>query len=331
MSARPDGPVVVMAALELPTDSLDIEEEVLGGLGATVLDLRDRPLRSILPELASADALLTEGIETVDAEIIGGLDRCRVISNFAVGNDRIDVAAASARGILVANVPDYCTVDVAEHTIALLLAAWRKLPRAERVARSGHWGLAGLLPLRRLSGRTLGLLGFGRIAREVAVRARGLGMVVVAHDPYVSAAEVDGVQLVARDELLRRADILSLHLPATPETMGSVDAATLAALRPGAVLVNAGRGSIVDEAALADALRSGHLAAAAADVLRAEPPPDDHPLLALDGFICTPHMAYYSDESLVDLRRCGATNARIALEGGVPATAVNASALTAQR
>jgi D-3-phosphoglycerate dehydrogenase len=274
-------------------------------------------------ELATADALLTEGIERVDADVIAGLDRCRVISVYAVGTDGVDVGAARTRGIVVANVPDYCAIDVAEHTVALILAAWRKLPAAQRVARSGDWGLDDLRPLRRLHGRTLGLLGYGRIAREVAVRARGLGLQVLAHDPYVAtSAARDGVRLCGREELLRASDVLSIHLPSTPETAGSVDAATLALLPPGAVVVNAGRGAVLDEDALLDALHSGRVAAAGLDVLRREPAPPEHPLLALEAVVCTPHMAYYSEESLLALRRGAALNARTVLEGGVPATVV---------
>ncbi len=151
---------------------------------------------------------------------------------------------------------------------------------------------------------------------------------MLAHDPYLArGGEIGGVRLCPRDELLRASDILSLHLPATAETAGSVDAAALALLPDGAVLVNAGRGAVIDEGALLAALRSGRLAAAALDVLESEPPPPDHPLLALDSVICTPHMAYYSEQSLIALRRGGATNARVVLEGGMPPSVVNGAAL----
>jgi D-3-phosphoglycerate dehydrogenase len=327
-TGHPRGPIVVVAAVEFPGELLDVEEEAFAGLGATILDLRDRPLGSILGELARADALLTEGIERVDATVIAAMHQCRVIGVYAVGTDGVDVDAATAKRILVANVPDYCTIEVAEHTIALVLAAWRRIPRAERVARSGNWAIDDLQPVRRLAGRTLGLLGYGRIAREVAVRALGFGVNVLAHDPYLDAhGEVDGVRLCGREELLRASDILSIHLPATAETIGSVEAASLALLPDGAILVNAGRGAIVDEVALLAALQSGRLAAAAVDVLSCEPAPTDHPLLALDTVICTPHMAYYSEESLAALRRGAATNVRLVLEGQLPGSVVNGEVL----
>jgi D-3-phosphoglycerate dehydrogenase len=312
-------PVVAVAALELPTFVLDVEEEVFSGLGAAILDLRDRPLEELRSELATADALLTEGLQRVDAEVIEGLERCRVISVYAVGTDGVDVACARARGIVVAHVPDYCSIDVAEHTMALILAAWRRLPLAERVARTGDWSLDDLRPVHRLYGRTLGLLGYGRIAREVALRARALGVEVLAHDPYVTVTAGDGVTLCDRDELFRSSDVLSIHLPSTPATAGAVDARALALLPRGAIVVNAGRGAVLDEDALLQALRSGHVRAAALDVLCREPAPPDHPLLALDTVICTPHMGYYSEESLVVLRRAAAENALAVLEGRTPA------------
>ena len=303
--------VVVVAAVELPSERLDIEERILGQIGATVLDLRDRPLASIRAELVIADAVMTEGIERLDGETVRSLQRCRVISVYAVGTDRIDVAAAEERGITVANVPDYCTTEVAEHTMALILAAWRKLPRAERVARSGTLALNELLPLHRLHGKTLGLLGLGRIAREVAVRAKAFGLQVIAHDPFVDAAAAEqlGVALCSFDELLATSDVLSIHVPLSDDTRGCIDSRALALMPAGAFLVNAGRGGVVDEAALLDALLSGHLAGAALDVLTSEPADPAHPLLALDSVLATPHMAYYSEEALVALRVATSENA----------------------
>ncbi len=321
----------VVCAVDVPSERLDVEEEILAAAGVELLDLRDRPLDSIRDELAAADAVLTEalGRDRFTAERIGWLARCRVISVYAVGTDGVDLGAASARGIAVANVPGYCTDDVAEHTLALLLAAWRKLPRAERVARSGDWGLEPLRPIPRLAGRTVGLLGFGRIARAVAARLAGFRVTVLAHDPWgdPAAAAGLGVRLVGLEELLRASDAVSIHLPLTAETSGLLDRRRLALLRPGAVLVNAGRGGVVDEEALLRALTSGALGAAALDVVAAEPPAPDHPLLALPRVIATPHMAYYSEDSLLDLRRAVASNAAAVLRGEPVADVVNAAAL----
>ncbi|MFN0156317.1 MAG: C-terminal binding protein [Gaiella sp.] len=310
-------PVVVVAAVELPSERLDIEERILGHVGATVLDLRARPLASIRAELIGAAAVMTEGIERLDAETIRSLKQCRVISIYAVGTDRIDVAAAEECGIAVANVPDYCTTEVAEHTMALILAVWRKLPRAERLARRGTLALDGLLPLHRLEGRTLGLLGLGRIAREVAVRANAFGLRVIAHDPHVTPATAAsfGVEVCSFDDLLAASDVLSLHVPLSDDTRGCIDSRALSRMPKGAFLVNAGRGGVVDETALLDALSSGHLAGAALDVLTSEPVDPAHPLLALENVIVTPHMAYYSEEALVALRVATAENALAVLRG----------------
>ncbi len=322
-------PLVVCAALELPSERLDVEEKILAPIGATVLDLRDRPLASIACELAHADAIITEGIERLDAGVIGALQRCRVISVYAVGTDGVDVAAATARGIVVANVPDYCTTEVAEHTLALILAVWRKLPSAERIARSGVWGLDSLRPVRRLAGCTVGLLGLGRIAREVAARLLPFGVTVLASDPEVdpAAAAGLGVRLCGLDELLRSSDVLSIHVPLTDETRGLVDATALDRLPPGAVVVNAGRGGVVDEVALLDALRSGHVAAAGLDVLTSEPADPAHPLLADDNVVCTPHMAYYSEDSLLALRVGAAENVLAVLRRELPLSVVHPEAV----
>lgn len=319
------GPVVAYAAVEIPAARLDVEEEILGAAGIGVLDLRDLPLAAIAGRLATADAIVTEGIERLDAAVVESLERCRGLSIFAVGTDGVDVAAATRRGIPVANVPDYCTVEVAEHTVALILAAWRKLPQAQRVARGGSFALDPLLPLRRLGGHTVGLLGFGRIAREVASRLRAFEVELIAHDPVAGgeAAATLGVQLVDLETLYRRAHVLSIHVPLTEATRGLVGAAALAALPEGAVVVNAGRGGVVDEDALAAALRSGRVAGAGLDVLAAEPPPVDHPLLGIESVLVTPHMAYCTDESLHQLRLGAAANARAMALGERPATVVN--------
>jgi D-3-phosphoglycerate dehydrogenase len=325
---------VVAAAAEVPSEQLDVEEAVLAEIGAELIDLRARPLDEIAGVLHGADGILTEalGRDRFDAARIAGLERCRVISVYAVGADGIDVDAASKLGIAVVNVPHYCTVEVAEHTIALLLAGWRRLRAAERVARSGSWGLDELRPVHRLAGRTVGLLGFGRIAQEVARRLAGFGVDVVAHDPYADAeaATALSVELCGLDELLRRSDILSIHAPLTDETRALLDRDRLALLPGGAVVVNAGRGGIVDHDALLEALEEGRLAGAALDVTGVEPADPDDPLLARGDVVCTPHMAYYSEESLVELRRSVARNAATVLTGGRPESTVNAAALGAR-
>lgn len=313
---------VVCAASEVPSEVLDVEAAVLAEVDAELVDLRDRPLDAIVDELAHADAVLTEalGRDRFDAARIAQLERARVISVYAVGADGVDAAAAAARGIVVANVPTYCTVDVAEHAVLLLLAAWRKLPTAQAVARSGDWGLEPLRPLRRLRGAAVGLVGFGRIAREAAARLAPFGVELLAHDPAGDADEAErlGVRLCPLDELLAASHAISIHVPLTPSTRGLIDARALDLLRPGAVVVNVGRGGVVDEEALLAGLESGHVGAAALDVLAAEPPEASHPLLHHDRVIVTPHTAYYTEDSLRDLRTTVARNAALVLSGQEP-------------
>jgi D-3-phosphoglycerate dehydrogenase len=315
---------VVLVGCEIPSD-LALERAVLAEAGATLVDLRSSPVADVVPQLVTADAILTEATDALTGPVIERLESARVISVIAVGTDGVDIAAATRAGIPVANVPGYCALEVADHTVALALAAWRKLPASERVARSGSWALDGLQPIARMSGRTCGLLGLGQIAREVARRLPAFGFRVIAHDPFAGAsvAEELGIELVGRDELFARSDLLSLHAPLTADTANVVDRRTLALMPRGAVLVNAGRGGLVDHDDLLDALLSGHLAAAALDVFDVEPAPPDHPLLALPNVICTPHMAYYSEEALTQLREEAARNVARALRGEPIASIVN--------
>lgn len=312
----------VCVAAEVPSDVLDIEQAILAEVGAELIDLRSRPLDASVPELATADAILTEalGRDRFDAARIAQLERCRVISVYVVGTDGVDAAAAAARGIVVTNVPTYCTVDVAEHAVMLLLAAWRKLPLAATVGRSGAWGLEPLRPIRRLRGSTVGLVGFGRIARETAARLAPFGVELLACDPAGDPEEAArlGVRLVELDELLARSHAVSIHVPLTPGTRGLLDASALALLTAGAVVVNVGRGGVVDEDALLDALERGAVGAAALDVLAAEPPETSHPLLHHERVTVTPHMAYYTEDSLRDLRTTVARNAALVLSGQEP-------------
>ena len=216
--------------------------------------------------------------------------RLRVISAPASGTTPSTWSAASARGVAVCFAPDAPTVSTAEHTVALLLAVTKDI--SGWVNRSSA-AQPGAVPGIELDGQTLGLFGFGRIARRVAVVARALGMHTIAHDPFVAADE-EGVTLVDADELWRRSDVLTLHAPATPSTRHVIDARTLAAMRPGAFLVNCARGSLVDHDALLDALERGHLAGAALDVTEPEPLPADHPLRRHPRVVITPHIASHT-------------------------------------
>lgn len=295
---------VVVTGYGIPSD-LALERAGLAGAGAVLVDARGVSEAELDARLPEADGVLTEIGTRFDRERLARMERCRIISVAAAGTDVIDVAAAAEHGIAVTNVPHYCVAEVADQAFALLLAVWRKLPAAQAIARSGSWELDELRPIRRLRGRTLGLIGYGAIGRSVAGRAWAFGMEVVAHDPLVERADVP---LLPLEGVLERADILSLHVPLTAETAGLIGRDELRRLPRGAVLVNASRGGVVDSDALVEALRDGRLAGAGLDVLPEEPPPPGHPLLAMENVVVTPHMGYYSEEALDDLRRAAVEN-----------------------
>lgn len=241
----------------------------------------------------------------LDEKLIAQLRSCQLIVRCGSGFDLIDVVAARTRGIEVSYVPDYGTVDVAEHALALMLAVSRRLVDLDRVVRYGGWpSYAQAGTMHRLAGRRLGLVGFGRIAQRLAGVARALGMIVQGYDPHTGSEVFArcGVEGVTSAELLARSDVISLHVPLTAATTGLVDDAFLGRVRPGSILVNTSRGELVDEAALARALRDGRLAGAGLDVLATEPPSAHHPLLGLPGVVISPHSAAFTEEALASVR-----------------------------
>jgi phosphoglycerate dehydrogenase-like enzyme len=262
-------------------------------------------------DLPRADVVIA-GSRRWDGPAMDLAPQLRVISRVGVGYDTVDVAAATARGVAVCFAPDAPTVSTAEHTVALLLAVTKNL--------SG-WSTRssltepGALPGIELDGRTLGLFGFGRIARRVAVVARALGMLTIAHDPFVDLAFGPEVTLVDADELWRRSDVVTLHAPATPSTRHVVDTTALAAMPPGSFLVNCARGSLVDHDALLHALERGHLAGAGLDVTDPEPLPADHPLRRHPRVVITPHIASHTAVGRLWLYRHAIDNALAVLAG----------------
>jgi phosphoglycerate dehydrogenase-like enzyme len=256
-----------------------------------------------------------------DARLLGRLGACRVLARCGAGYDNIDVAAARARGVQVTYVPEYGTDDVAEHALALLLACARRLAASDRAVQAGGWPSFGELgPMRRLGGSTLGLIGFGRIARALAARAIGLGMQVVASDPYVSArvAEPAGVRLCSMDEVLEQAQYLSVHVPLTQDTRHLIGAAALGQMRSDCYLINTSRGQVVDQQALVDALDAGQIAGAALDVLDREPPAPGSAILHRANVLITPHSAALTEEALGEVRRTALADVLRVLSGEPP-------------
>lgn len=322
------GPLVVVTDSVFPT--LEPAREVLASIGAE-LRLAEAPDPARVAALAQeADALMVTYMP-IGAELIQQLRRCRIIARFGIGVDNVDVPAATRAGIVVTNVPDYCIDEVSDHALALLLALARRLFPADRSVRAGTWSVRVVTPIHRLRGRVLGLVGFGKIARALAQKARALGLEVLAFDPYLSPefVEAQGARPVSLEELLQRSDFISIHVPLTPETRHLFNDEIFQKVKPGAFLINTARGPIVDEGALLRALDSGRLAGAALDVLEQEPPPADSPLLRREDVILTPHIAFYSEESLVDLQTKAAQEVVRVLQGQPPRNPVNPEVLEA--
>jgi D-3-phosphoglycerate dehydrogenase len=283
--------------------SLDVARDVLAAIGAEVQLASASTPEAILTIASGADALLVTYAK-ITAEMIGQMPRCRIISRFGIGVDNVDLDAATAAGIVVTKVPDYCIDEVSDHTMALLLAAARKITVSNAQVHAGRWEMKAVVPMHRLRGRVLGLVGFGRIPQLVAPKATSFGLRVLAFDPF-APPEVfarEGVESVEFADLLARSDYVSIHTPLLPETRGLFNADAFVRMKKGAYLVNTARGPIVDEAALARALDEGRLAGAALDVMPQEPPVGS-PLVGRDDVIITPHTSFYSEESLIELQR----------------------------
>jgi phosphoglycerate dehydrogenase-like enzyme len=274
------------------------------------------------------------GVKPLRAPEIEGLRSTGLLIRAGIGYDIIDVPAATAKGIYVANVPDYCVEEVADHTVLLLMASWRRLTELEHVWHEGKWVNPAITPpVRRTRGKRLGVVGFGRIGRAVAERARGFGWEVVAYDPFLGgdAVRAAGASPVDLDGLFTTSNAVTLHSPLTPETHHMVSAARLASVPEGFVLVNTSRGGLIDIEALDAALERGRVAAVGLDVLEDEPAPDlSRPIFQRPNVLLTPHLAWYSQEARVDLARLAAENAYRYIQGERPWNIVNPDADRAQ-
>jgi D-3-phosphoglycerate dehydrogenase / 2-oxoglutarate reductase len=303
----------------------DAEVEILARVGARLVERPCSTEEELIERGREAAGILTLD-EPLTARVIGSLDRCRVISRFGIGVDKVDLAAATAAGIVVTNVPDYCVDEASDHALALLLAVERRIPALDASVRQGRWDTAGVAgPVRRLRGRRVGVIGFGRLGAPFARKAAALGLDVAVHDPFVDdeVIEAAGARPLPLDELIATSDIVSLHLPLTPETHHVLDRRRIFSMPAGAVLVNTSRGALVDEEALVEALEEGRLGGAGLDVFEQEPPAPDHPLLALPNVVVTSHSSHYSLESGAEMRQRAFTNVADVLAGRPPRSPVN--------
>jgi len=284
------------------TDDLPIERRAVEGIGGA-LTVGHCATEDDVIELANdADAILYD-YAPITGRVISALKRCRVIVRYGVGLDRIDLDAAKEAGIEVRYLPGWSAEEVSDHAIALIFALARKLLPLDRWVRDGNWGYAGEQRTVRIVGKRLGLIGLGAIARRVAAKAIGLGLSVVAHDPFVGpcAFEEAGVQPASLDQLLASSDFVSLHVPLNASTAGLLGAKEFGQMKEGAFLINTARGGLVDEPALVAALRSEQLAGAGLDVFADEPPSSDCPLFGIESVVLTPHMACYSEVSMDEM------------------------------
>ena len=308
------GPVIAVTDTVFP--SLDPAKTALARLNPTYRMSKSVDAEDIVAVAKDADAVLVTYAK-LTRDVLMQLTRCRAIGRFGLGVDNIDLATAKEKGIAVNYVPDYCIREVSDHAMALLLALIRKIPLSNKLVQSGRWEMPAVVPIRRIEGTVLGLIGFGHIPRLVAPKAQAFGIKVIAYDPFAKpdvfkAAAVEGVDL---DTLLKTSDYVSVHAPLLPGTRGMLNAAAFGKMKKGAYIVNTARGPLIDEPALVAALDSGQVGGAGLDVVAAEPLAKDSPLLGRDNVIVSPHTAFYSIEALDELQTKCATDVARVLSG----------------
>jgi D-3-phosphoglycerate dehydrogenase len=309
----------------------DIERAILEPVGAEVVALQAKSEDDLLEAVRDCDAVMNQ-YARVGAKAISVMQRCQVIARYGIGVDIVDVEAATGRGILVTNVRDYCTEEVADHAIALWLTLARKLWEYDRATHAGIWHWRSGQPVHRIRGRTMGIVSFGKIGQAIAARAQAFGVAVVVYDPYLPPEQVRaaGAEPLSKDDLLGRADVVMMQVPMTPQTRHFLGAAEFAQMRPGVIVVNTGRGPTIDNRALYQAIVAGRVAGAGLDDPEEEPAkraswdPKDNPLFSLPNVIVTPHSAYYSEESIRLARQTAASEVARVLTGQRPHNPVNA-------
>jgi D-3-phosphoglycerate dehydrogenase len=306
-------------------DSLDVEEAILRPLGAEIDARKCRDEAKLADLVAETDYVLTQ-FAPVTAKVIAAMSRTKLIVRYGIGVDNVDLGAARHRGIPVCNVPAYCLDEVADHAMALLLDATRRISANGRLVREGGWGLDGPLDrMKTLRDMTVGIIGFGRIGREVAARLSSFKCRTLAHDPYVPRSEFEslGVRSVAIDLLLAESDAVTLHCPSSPITRHLIGREAIAKMKPGAILINVARGDVIDTDALVEAVQSGRISAAGLDVTDPEPPPADSPLRSLADVVVTSHIASASTRAVRTLRETAAGMVARAIRGEPPINVVN--------
>jgi D-3-phosphoglycerate dehydrogenase / 2-oxoglutarate reductase len=304
-------------------ESLDVEKQTLAAL-ADIVPMQTKKPEEFLPEAADCDALLNTYAGPITEGVMAKMPKCRIIARYGIGVDTIDLEAATRAGIIVTNNPTYCIEEVAEHAMALVLACARKVAFYDRMVRAGKWEVPPGKPIFRMAGSTIGLVGFGNIARQVAVRAAAFGMRVLYADPFVEEGRFkEPGKKMELDTLLAESDYISLHPPLTPQTRRMMNVDALAKMKRSAWLVNCARGPVVDTDALVRALDAKRIAGCALDTTDPEPLPDPHPLRGRDNVIVNPHVAWYSEQAMVGLQAGAPGEVRRVLSGEWPLNVVN--------
>lgn len=311
-----------------------IERAILERAGARVVALQAKHESDLFDEIRDCAAVMNQ-YARVGAEAIRRMEQCKVIARYGVGVDIVDVDAASEKGVLVTNVRDYCTEEVADHAISLWLTLARQLPAYDKATHQGIWQWQSGAPIHRLRGQAMGIVSFGRIGQAIASRARGFGLEIVVYDPFMDEAQVAaaGARKVDKAELLALSDVLMMQVPMTPETRHFLSEQEFRQMKPNAILVNTGRGPTIDNKALYKALTENWIAAAGLDDPEEEPAkraswsPQDNPIFTLPNVIVTPHAAYYSEESIRAAREIAASEVARVLTGQKPLNPVNAERL----
>lgn len=303
---------------------LDAEREVLEAAGIELVVAPDGSEETLAALATDVDAIMF-CFASVTGKVLRSAPKCVVASRYGIGVDNVDIATATELGIVVTNVPDYCIDEVADHAIGMILALNRRLSQHDQLVKRDGWADLKLnQPMKRGRDATLGIVGFGRIGRAVAARGSVFCGRILAYDPLIeTGTNIDGVEIVSFDELVRESDFITVHVPLLPSTENLIGAAQLEAMKDDAIVVNCARGGLIDEIALAEALASGQVGGAGLDVLEPAPPADDHPLLAFDNVIITPHTAFFSQASTVELERRTAQEVVRVLNGERPENFIN--------
>ena len=319
-------PIVAVSDSVFP--NLDLAKGALAGVNAELRLAAEPTPEAIMEVAAEADGLLVTYAK-VTGEMIAEMKNCKVIARFGIGVDSVDVEAATKAGIVVTYVPDYCIDEVSDHAMALLLTLARKTALASNLVHAGRWEMPAVVPLNRIRGRTLGLVGFGNIPQAVAPKAQAFGLQVITSDPFIPDEVVQkaGVEKVEFDELLARSDFVSVHAPLLPDTHHLFSTDNFAKMKSDALLINTARGPLVDNEALAKALDEGQIGGAGLDVTDPEPPAADSTLFGRDNVILTPHTAFYSVEALDELQVKAAKDVALVLGGERPVYPVNKEVL----